>query len=115
MNITTDYITKDEYDRDWEIKYQILEKKYFDDDGKEIGNMAEYDQDIEKLDYNYAKYVSQKIHEKMTQELASCQSALERREYDEYDKTFQELSKHWNNFNFPFHYKMNARSILEKV
>jgi hypothetical protein len=115
MNIATKYINRDEYDRDWEPKYQNLEKKYFNEEGNPQGDATEYNSDIEKLDYYYAKAVSQRMRQKMLDIMVECKSALERNDYNDFEIHFQALTQVWNDFNTPFHYKMNARSILERV
>lgn len=115
MNIANKYLTQDEYDKEWEPKYQTLEKKYFNDDGNPIGDMTNYNEEIEKLDYYYAKSVSLRIQDKIKEQLDICKETISRSDYNEYEKTIKDLNALWNDFNTPFHYKMNARVILEKV
>ena len=114
MNIAAKYLTREEYESEWEPKYQALEKKYFGDDGSASGDTTEYNSDIEKLDYFYAKTVSQRMQKRMIDQLGICKSALERNDYKEYEAQLEVLSNIWKDFNSPFHYKMHARGILER-
>ncbi|EKD27665.1 MAG: hypothetical protein ACD_79C00643G0003 [uncultured bacterium] len=114
MSIATDYISRDEYDREWEPKYQALEKKYADDAGNLTGDSNEYNADIEKLDYYYAKAVANRIQQKIAEILEHSKSAIERNDYNEFEENLKKVQKIWGDFNTPFHYKMNARGILEK-
>ncbi|MBN2143049.1 MAG: hypothetical protein JW774_00345 [Candidatus Aureabacteria bacterium] len=114
MNIAMKYLDREEYDRDWEPKYQSLEKKYFKEEGTPIGDSAEYDSELERLNYLYAKAVSQRIHQKMREALTDCQSSLEKNDYSGFEKKWETVNSIWKDFNTSFHYKMSARGILEK-
>lgn len=114
MSIATKYINKDEYDRDWEPRYQALELKYYNEEGKEIGDVKEYDGDLDKLDYQYAKTVSERIHQKIADILVDCKNNVDSREYSKFEKSLSQLQEIWTDFNSSFHYKMNGRTILER-
>ena len=111
MNIATKYLTRDEYDRDWEPKYQALEKKYETENQNES---SDYNSELERLDYQYAKAVALRIHQKVQETIQDCKSAIDSNYYSSFDKKLEHLSSLWKDFNGAFHYKMSARSILER-
>lgn len=114
MNLANKYLSKEEYESEWEPKYQALEKKYFGEGGSDTADTPEYNADVEKLDYYYAKTVSQRMQKKMAEVLTNGKSALERNDYKEFELQMENLQTVWKDFNSPFHYKMNARGILER-
>lgn len=114
MSISLKYLSQEEYDRDWEPKYQAVEKKYNDDSGNFTGSSNDYDDDHEKLDYSYAKTVAIRIHQKLEDSVVDCKSALEAKNYSDFEKKYQDLADVWQDLNTPFHKKMTARTILEK-
>jgi hypothetical protein len=111
MNIGSKYLTPDEYDHAWEPKYQALEKKYETENQNES---SEYNSELERLDYQYAKAVALRIHQKVQETIQDCKSAIESNDYPSFDKKLEQLSILWKDFNGPFHYKMSARSILQR-
>ncbi len=111
MNIGTKYLAREEYDHDWEPKYQALEKKYESENQNEN---SDYNSDLERLDYQYAKAVALRIQQKLQEATQDCKSAIESNDYSSFDKKLEYLSILWKDFNGSFHYKMSARSILER-